>query len=122
MNDTWVERDLLAIREQNKMLRTEVMRLRVRIAELELQRMIADSRDASDKAWLQGKVLRQARRLKALETEHALTIHLSKEAAEARAAGSPCGARHPTEDWKCVRDKGHDGEHGYAGVFWTEGS
>lgn len=35
----------------------------------------------------------------------------------------PCGdAQHPNAGWTvyCNRDSGHEGNHGYAGVFWPQ--
>lgn len=31
-----------------------------------------------------------------------------------------CNAKHPAEPMRCIRDKGHLGQHGYAGIFWDE--
>lgn len=123
MADSWAERDLLSLREQNRALRQEIMRLNVEVAQLRLNDLIAKTRDRSDVAWLQGKVLRQQRRLNALETEHAYRVAMTKADAEARrAAAEPeqCRVPYPGNDWRCVRNKDHEGPHGYAGVFWND--
>lgn len=82
----WNERERMRLNAENRMLRTEIFRLREQIARLELQKMVDDNRDRTDVAWLTGKVLRQKRRIKALEESRALARLLSVEDAEKREA------------------------------------
>jgi hypothetical protein len=66
MSTDWQARDLRRLQDENRMLRIEYARSKAKIAQLELDALLERERDRTDVAWLQGKVLRQARELKRL--------------------------------------------------------
>lgn len=83
----WAQQDNARLREGNSSLRRWGLQQAHRVSALELEAAERDARDRADVAYLHGKVRRQAKRLRALEENHAARQAEARQRVDAQKIG-----------------------------------